>query len=125
MANNIPVPGYPTAAWGQTKVSKVDHWGQANYSTGGEIISPAVFGMGGLESIGAEFGAYATSQNYFVRAVPPANSQSTAENQAPTWNGNNNTSQIALKWFVAANSNEVAANTNLSGEVVRIVAFGV
>lgn len=123
--SNIPVPGYPTRAWGSTRVSKVDHFGPVLYPTGGEVMYPASFGMGGLENVAVDFGGFATSQNYFARAVAPSNSQTATENQAPTWNGNNATSQITLQWFYAANSNAVAANTNLAAEVLRLTVFGV
>src|SRR6185437_16657406 len=129
MANTyIPLPGYPTAAWGQTRVWKGDHIGPALYVAGGEYPTPAAFGFpGGIESVGGEFSGNAYSGNYYVRAVAPANSFSASEQRAPAFGATasnaNNTNAIALKWFYTANNVEVAANTNLAAEGVRLIAY--
>ncbi len=131
MANsNIPLPGYPTAAWGSTRVWHGDHYGPAAYATGGEFIPPAALGFpGGIESMSGQFSGNSFSGNYYVRMVPPANSFSSTEQRAPAFGANastaNNTNQIAVQWFYQANNNQVNANTNLAGEGVRILAFGV
>lgn len=127
---NIPLPGYPTAAWGQTRVWHGDHTGPALYVTGGEFVTPASFGFpGGLESVGSQFSGNSYSGTYYTRMIPPANSFSASELRAPAFGANastaNNTNQIAIKWFYSANNNEVAANTNLAAEGIRIIAYGV
>lgn len=130
MANAwIPLPNYPTSAWGSTKVWKGDHTGPAAYATGGEIVVPGAFGFQGLEEVGAAFSGNSYSTTYYVRMVPPANSFSAAEQQAPSWGANasnaNNTNQIQLLWYYQANNAQVAANTNLTAEGVRITVYGV
>ena len=128
----IPLPGYPTAAWGQTKVWRGDHVGPANYATGGEIPVPGAFGFpGGIEEIGAGFGGYSYSNNYYVKMFPPVaagNTFNVNESFAPVWPANasnaNNTNQIQIVWYYAANNVQVAANTTLAAEGVRITAYG-
>lgn len=129
MANfNIPVPNYPSV-YGPSKVNLVDHVGPANYVTGGESILPSWFGFPAyIETVGSEFSGNSFSTNYYVRIVPPANSFNANELYASTWGANasnaNNVNSLQLLWYYSANNNQVAANTNLSAEGVRLRAYG-
>lgn len=131
MANTyIPLPGYPAAAWGQTRVWRGDHIGPLIYVTGGEFPTPAAFGFpGGIESVGVDFGGNSYSGTYYVKALQPANSFSASEQRAPAFGATasnaNATNQIAIQWFYTNNNAQVAANTNLAAEGVRLVAYGV
>ena len=124
----IPCPGAPTDI-GNRKFWRGDHVGPALYATGGEIPVPSAFGFPGyIEEIGAAFGGASYSTTYYVKMVPPANSFNASEQSAPTWGANasnaNNTNQIQVQWFYTANNVQVAANTNLAAEGVRITAWG-
>ncbi len=129
MGKFVPLPNYPTPAWGATKVTSGDFFGSNNYQQGGEVQIPQTYGFGGIESIKFAGTAYSVSNNYFARAVYPANSFSANEGLAPSFGQNassaNNTNAPVIKWFIASNNVEVANNTNLAAEVVRADFFGV
>lgn len=111
-------------AWGDRPYALLDHAGPASYAqvvngaapaqpTGGDPITPQAFGLGpgGIEGVFCVGGS--TSGTYIVQAF-----QTTSYNAGymnPTW---------TLRWIVAATGAEAAAAVNLSGEVVRLVAFG-
>ena len=133
MANvNIPVYGYPTAAWGQTKVWRGDHFGPTAYNnTTGEIVTPTPFTLNGIETVGAEFGGFTYSNNYYVKMFLPNNiTPSSSEYASPVFgvtlgNNANANNMPQIQWFYAANNNQVAANTNLAAEAIRLVVYGV
>lgn len=133
MANvNIPLPGYPTAAWGSTKVWRGDHFGPTAYNnTTGEILTAApFFGPGGIESVSPEFGGYTFSNNYYVKAFLPNNTAPVNTEQYASAFGVSNANANAnnmpqLVWYIASNNAQVAANTNLAAEVVRLSVTGV
>ena len=129
MGKTVNLPGYSTAAWGQTKVWRGDFFGSSNYQQGGEVQTPQPYGFAGLEAINFDGTAFAASNNYFARVAYPANSFNNTEFQATTFGQSassaNNTNAPVIKWFIASNSAEVANNTNLSAEVVRITAYGI
>lgn len=125
----IPLPGYPTAV-GNKLLWRGDHPGPAAYATGGEIPVPNAFGFQGIEDLGFGFGGYSYSNNYYVKAWPPTGNVANVNEQfAPTFtqtaSNANNTNMPQLAWYYAANNNQVAANTNLAAELVRITAWGV
>ena len=80
--------------------------------TGGQPITPANFGLQtGLEYIGTSVGS--STGNYYVVAI-----QTTSYNQGfgnSTW---------TLQWVNALTGAQVAQGTNLSNEIVRLIAFG-
>lgn len=127
MGKFTSLPNYPTRAWGSTKVAAGDFFGSNNYQQGGEVQVPATFGFTGIESLHLE-SAFAYSQNYFARVYFPATGNKN-ENVAPSYGQNastaNNTNAPLIQWFIAANNAQVANNTDLSAEVVRLRAFGV
>lgn len=129
MGQVIPLQNYPTAAWGATRVSRGDFFGSNSYQQGGEVQTPIPFGFaGGIEEMGFSGGGYSASGTYFARVAYPANSFSASELKATSWGQNassaNNTNAPVVKWFYAANSVEVANNTNLAAEVVRYTSYG-
>jgi len=80
--------------------------------TGGQPVTPATFGLSStLEYIGTSVGS--STGNYYVVAV-----QTTSYNQ-----GYGNTTWT-LQWMVASTGAQVAGGTNLSNELVRLIAFG-
>ena len=80
MGKFVPCGGYPTAAWGQAKVTRGDFFGSNNYQQGGEVQVPGTYGFpGGIEAIDTEGTQYAVSNNYFARVAYPANSFNNAE----------------------------------------------
>jgi hypothetical protein len=127
MATNIPVGGsdYPTAV-GHRQRWVGDHVGPANYQQPGETVTPNMFGFPGfVESLGSSFGGYTQSNTYFVRARWPANNaSSTTELAAPVFSSPTANNCLVLQWLIAANSAQVANNTNLAAEIVRLEAWG-
>ena len=120
----IPFADSPrNGAWGDRPYAIIDWAGPASYTavtngtapaqpTGGQTITNTAFGLSaGLEGIVQVGGS--TSGTYLVHAF-----QASAYNQGfgnPNW---------ILRWTVASTGAEVAATTNLSGETVRLLAFG-
>ena len=120
----VPFADSPrNGAWGDRPYAIVDLAGPSSYTqvtngtapaqpTGGQAVTPSTFGLvAGLEGIFQVGGS--TSGTYIVQAF-----QATGYNQGygnPTW---------ILRWIVAATGAEVAGAVNLSGETVRLVAFG-
>ncbi len=126
----IPKQGYPTSAWGQTRVTCGDLFGTSNYQAGGDAFVPTPFFPGGsIEKIEMSAGGYSTSNNYFGRVSYPANSFSTTEPYSPnfgqTGSTANSTNAPIFKVYIAGNSAEVANNTNLAAEIFPCVTvFG-
>ena len=117
--NKIPVQGYPFSGSVKRQQWLGDLVGNGNYQQGGDVLYARDFGMGGIEEFGMPFSGYANSGNYYARAKPPANSSSATETYAPVYNN------VTVQWYYAANSTEVANNTNLAAEVVRLDLRGV
>ena len=118
---NIPYDGYPAPAGRTVKIDwSGDHWGpgntQGNYNTGGYNLNATALGMVRFESVGVS--SQSQSGNYFAKVFYPAVSGNN-ELRAPTYG------YVTVKWYYAANNNEVAANTNLNGEVVQLTAIGI
>lgn len=114
---NIPYDGYPAPGARAVKVEWAgDHVGTSNYQAGGYNENASYFGMGRIELAGVS--ALSQSGNYFARAIYPAIS-SNSEARAPGFNA------ITMKWYTAANSVEVANNTNLSAEIVQLSVVGI
>lgn len=128
MATNIPVGGsdYPTAI-GNKQRWVGDHVGPANYQQPGEVVTPNMFGFPGfVETLGASFGGFSQSNNYFVRSVWPqaGNTSSASEAKAPVYSAPSANNCLILQWFIASNSAQVANNANLGAEIVRLEAWG-
>jgi hypothetical protein len=126
-----PLPSYPTSAWGATKVNRGDFFGSSNYQQGGEVISPQAFGFTGVERFTVELSSnnnndrsYSYTGNYFGVTQYPANLSTANEQYAPVYAGTASNNQIVVRWFYAANSVEVANNTNLAAEALPVTVFG-
>ncbi len=119
---SIPCDQYP----GSTLPAKIqwvgDHFGPGanantgNYTTGGYNLNSSAIGFTGIEFV--QTGSYSESANYFARIFYP-NVSGNTETRAATF------ASVNVKWYYAANSNEVANNTDLSAEVVRVFANGI
>ncbi len=121
---DIPLPGYPQP-FGTRFIDIVTHQGPTSYTTGGENVGvPAGWGSIDRAGAGQSFNNTATGQ-YSVQVLYPIG-------QAPLLSGNSiqlggvptGSSSIKLKWSTASNGTEVASNTNLSGEFVRVDYYG-
>jgi hypothetical protein len=110
-----PCPGGgPSAA--ATKIFVTgDIFGNNNYQQTGDSYTASQFGLAGVERFSA---GKTNSGNYSVNFLPPANSSSANETVAPT------PQNFTAHWY-GANGTEVANNTNLAAEVVRIEIWGI
>jgi hypothetical protein len=95
-----------------------DYFGNNNYQQGGDKTYASDWGLSGIEHFGVQSGRSA-SGTYSVVVYPPANSSNANESVASTYNN------VTLKWLYAANGVEVANNTNLSAESLRVFVIGV
>jgi hypothetical protein len=112
----IPYDGYPAPGAEAVKNQWAgDFFGSNNYQIGGYNLNASSLGMLRIETAG--FSALSQSGNYFAKAIYPAISGNN-ENRAPTF------PYVTVKWYYAANSVEVANNTNLSAEVAQLRAYG-
>lgn len=109
-------------AWGDRPYSITDITGPASYTaiangtapaacTGGQALAASQFGLKNLEGVVMISGS--TSGTYVVEAFQQTGYYQGRAN--PTW---------ALRWITAATGAEVSGATNLSGEQVRLLAFG-
>lgn len=121
------LPGYEQPIGGGRKTLIATHQGPVAYATGGETVTASTFGWGsfdGADPVSSSFNAN-NSGNFICQCLVPiaqapavANNNWTAFPNQPT--GANN---LKIKW-TQSNGNEVAANTNLSSEFVRIQYYG-
>lgn len=110
-------------AWGDRPYALIEFAGPASYTavsngtapaqpTNGQAITNSNFGLTcGLEGIIMIGGS--VSGTYVVQAFQATNYNQGQPN--PNW---------ILRWIVAATGAEVTGGTNLSGEWVRLLAFG-
>ena len=113
---SIPYAGYPAEGVSAIRAEWAgDHFGPANYQAGGYNMNAQALLMSRIEV--ALVSARSQSANYFAQILYPANSGNTEVAAVPP-------SYVTVKWFTAANSVEVANNTNLGGEVVQLTARG-
>jgi hypothetical protein len=121
---SIPYDPYPGPGVVAVKLEWAgDHFGPgtagntgANYNQNGYTLTAASLGMSGFERVDL---GYSISQNYFARAYYPANSSNASETRAST------AANVTVTWYYAANSVQVANNTDLSGECVKMYALGI
>lgn len=117
--NKIPLPGYgssnpkPGLRWAG------DYFGNNNYQQGGDKSYATDYGMVGIEEINFTFGGVSSSGTYTAKATAANNSTSINELYAPAYNN------VTIKWYYTANSVEVANNTNLNNDSVRLAITGV
>jgi hypothetical protein len=118
MANqSIPFSGYPAPGAESTRIQwKGDHWGAANYQQGGYNLNASALGMSNIEV--AATSKLSQSGNYYANVLYPANSGNNELRAIPP-------TYVTVKWYYAANSVEVANNTNLSAEVSLLTASGI
>ena len=113
--NKINLPGYPRPLGESPAIQwKGDYFGNSNYQQGGDKAFASDYGYSGIEEFAPQFGGYSQTGNYFMRALMPANASNVNETLAPCFNN------CTVKWYYAANSVEVANNTNLAAEVCRV-----
>ncbi len=133
MANvNTPLLGYPTDI-ANKHLETWYHSGPASYknigtnggtnTNGGDIIKATDLGWGGFDVMFSLFGAYTLSGTYIVK-IFTGNTTTT-----PTVTKGKQ-SQRVLQWFTTSAafgtiSTEVTNTTDLSAEVVQLVAIGV
>lgn len=117
-----PLDGYPTS-WGSTRASVAPIAGPTSYApivldsppgtpTGGHVIEAVQFG---LTLIDLAFGSLTDSAIYYVRTIPVSPSDTIRGSSQPTYR---------LVWYIEATGAEVATGTNLSTEIVRVLAIG-
>jgi len=123
MGKYVPLDGYPQPFSSKIE-NRGDFFGSNNYQTGGEQIVPQTFGLSAFESV--SFAPLAYSQNYYAKVIYPTNPVNT-ELRASAFqsNGANANGQVLVQWFVAANNAQVAANTNLAAEGIRMSIVGI
>lgn len=110
------LPGYPQP-FGSRNVNIASHQGPNPYLTGGEnYYAGASAGWGSFDAVegGASYNNSAAG-TYLVRPLYPIGQAQLSAS------GSNN---VKLGWFVAANGAQVANNTDLSAEYVRLRSFG-
>lgn len=114
------LPGYPIYQ-GSKKISVIDYKGPASYVGGGETITAAQFGEGGIDFIepmnkkliaiaGGLLAALTFSGTDFV----------TIEVGVATVGA---VSSVIIKWYVTATGVEVAGGVDLSAEDIRFLAI--
>lgn len=108
MAQVKPYATYPQP-FGARNVEAGDYVGPANYQQPGDVLQASQFGWGCFDR--AEAGFFSYSGNFFVRVVYPAGRSGPGAN-------------VTLQWYNAANSVQVANNSNLSGETAQLMAWG-
>jgi hypothetical protein len=120
---SIPYDPYPGTVF-PTKLQWLgDHFGPGaagntgnNYNQNGYNLNASALGMSGFERVDL---GYSESQNYYARAYYPNNTSNASEIRAST------PSSVTVVWYYAANSVQVANNTDLSGECVKMMALGI
>jgi hypothetical protein len=92
-----------------------DLFGNSNYQNTGDLYTASQFGMAGITVFDPE--VRSQSGNYEAALLFPANASNANEAYAPApANGN-------LHWY-SANGTEVANNTNLAAEIIRVQIWG-
>jgi hypothetical protein len=114
---NIPCDGYPASAALAVKQEYIgDHFGSNSYQIGGYPINCNDVGLNGFEWVAFTGGS--NTGNYTTSAVLAGASGNT-EQRARVF------PSITMQWYYANNGNEVANNTNLSAECIRLFAIGI
>lgn len=122
---SVPYDQYPLSGFGGSKIGWAgDHFGPgtagntgANYNQNGYNLNASSLGFpGGFEKIDL---GYSKSQNYYARAYYPNNTSNASETRAVQ------PSYVIVTWYYAANSVQVANNTDLSGECIVMWALGI
>lgn len=118
----IALPGYYSPVGYSRKLTWAgDMFGSNNYQTGGYNENASSFGMAGFEKVGVDFGGINIAGTFgtYTAKVKPGNLASNTEANAPVF------SYVTVQWYYSANNAEVANNTDLSAQGVRIDARGV
>jgi hypothetical protein len=115
---SIPFDGFPAPAGTTVKNDwRGVHFGPSNYQAGGYNLNASALGINGFEFVNTS----PFSQNngtYFTRLYWPLSTGNNDNRAVPP-------SYVTAKWYYAANSVEVANNTNLSAEAVQLWASGI
>ncbi len=111
-----PTPGLGPGAAAVKHYGVYDIFGNNNYQTTGDLYTASQFGIGGVEFVDVADRTH--SGTYSAAALPPANSSNSSELVAPCANN------FTLHYY-SANGTEVANNTDLSAEILRIKIMGV
>lgn len=117
---DFPLPGYPQP-FGSRMINVTQHAGPANYQQGNasDVVTAHALGWSVIDKVDGGATAIDNANNavgtYTLAAQYPFSQASLKATGANTVN---------FQWKYAANGNEVANGTNLSGEYARIVYFG-
>lgn len=121
---DIPLPDYPQP-FGTRKINVTDHQGPLLYATGGEVVTANTFGFGTFDDVRAGFSFNQNNTgNYTVRALTPIAQAPRVSNNNVVGNIPTGANNVTLQWIVTSTGNEAAANTNLTGEFVRVQYIG-
>jgi hypothetical protein len=115
----IPLPGYPRANPRGGITWKGDYFGNNNYLAGGDKLYASDLGMVGIEDAHFSFLGIGSNSTYQYKALPPTGSANSNETYAPVY------SSITVQAYTAANSTEVANNTNMSTVGARLTVNGI
>jgi hypothetical protein len=107
-----PLPGYSVI--GNKYIAALEHKGPAVYATGGETITAAQLGWGGIDILAAAQYSYsdAATGTYFVQVFFGVGASGAV-------------ASVKILWRVSATGAEVGAGVDLSAEAIRIFALGV
>ena len=99
---------------GRSKWVPVDHYGPSSYVSGGEVWPPQP-NLGGPNSVGLSG----------LHWVNGGTSESGTYRVIPIFGGDaSDKGQIKLMWVTISTNTEVTGGTNLSAEVIRLLAVG-
>jgi hypothetical protein len=121
MAQHLKVPcrqSSGSGVMGNKRMWIGDVFGNNSYQAGGDVLSARDLGMSGIEFLNIMAGR-SNSGTYYAVQNPPSSAANIGEGAAPAYNN------CTILWYYAANSVQVANNSNLSLECLRIWAVGV
>src|SRR2546429_393093 len=110
----VAVAGY-RQIWGTKQVNIFEVAGPASYPTGGQTVNATDLGVGGMDYM--DVGTYSYSGTYKC-TVQPLPTSAAPSKQKPA------IKSFKILWYVVATNAEVANTTDLSGEIVRLIAIG-
>ena len=113
-AQDTTLKGFPDPVGGRSVLCVVDHQGPASYTTGGETF-PQQGIYGGPNSLGLRsilWCSGGTSEGGLYRVIPIFGG------------GGGVHGTIKLQWWVISTGDQVAADVDLSGSVIRLLTIG-
>ncbi len=113
-AEDTIITGYPDPVGGRSVLCVDDHQGPASYTTGGETF-PQQSPYGGPNSLGLRSIVWCsggTTEDGLYRVIPIFGG------------GGGVHATIKLQWWSIASGDQVAADFDLSGSVIRLLTIG-